>query len=82
MNDIFASLHGEHEAIRDTLCHLEALVRRGETFELGRRFAHFHDAFRLAGVDGALAASVFHKGIIKIPALKAQLIADGISIRP
>jgi cyclase len=24
---------------------------------------HFHDAFRLAGVDGALAASVFHKGI-------------------
>jgi cyclase len=43
---------------------------------------HFHDAFRLAGVDGALAASVFHKGTIKIPALKEQLIADGISIRP
>jgi cyclase len=43
---------------------------------------HFHDAFRLAGVDGALAASVFHKGTIKIPALKKQLIADGISIRP
>ncbi|MDI1337111.1 MAG: imidazole glycerol phosphate synthase subunit HisF [Lacunisphaera sp.] len=46
------------------------------------RIAHFHDVFRLAGVDGALAASVFHKGIIKIPALKEQLIADGISIRP
>jgi cyclase len=44
--------------------------------------AHFNDAFRLAGVDGALAASVFHKGTIKIPALKEQLIADGISIRP
>ncbi len=44
--------------------------------------AHFHDAFRLAGVDGALAASVFHKGTIKIPDLKRQLIADGISIRP
>ena len=44
--------------------------------------AHFHDVFRLAGVDGALAASVFHKDTIKIPALKAQLIADGISIRP
>jgi cyclase len=43
---------------------------------------HFRDAFRDAGVDGALAASVFHKGTIKIPALKAQLIADGISIRP
>ncbi len=43
---------------------------------------HFDDAFRLAGVDGALAASVFHKGTIKIPSLKEQLIADGISIRP
>ena len=44
--------------------------------------AHFNDVFRLAGVDGALAASVFHKGTIQIPALKARLIADGISIRP
>ncbi len=44
--------------------------------------SHFNDAFRLAGVDGALAASVFHKGIIFIPKLKEQLIADGISIRP
>ena len=43
--------------------------------------AHFNDAFRLAGVDGALAASVFHKGTIKIPVLKQQLIADGLSIR-
>jgi cyclase len=43
---------------------------------------HFRDAFRDAGVDGALAASVFHKGTIRIPALKQQLIADGISIRP
>jgi cyclase len=44
--------------------------------------AHFNDVFRLAGVDGALAASVFHKGTIQIPALKTRLIADGISIRP
>lgn len=44
--------------------------------------AHFDDVFRLAGADGALAASVFHKGTIKIPALKKQLIADGIPIRP
>jgi len=43
---------------------------------------HFHDVFRLAGVDGALAASVFHQGTIKISALKEQLIADGICIRP
>jgi cyclase len=44
--------------------------------------AHFRDAFALAGVDGALAASVFHKGTLTIPDLKAWLIADGIAIRP
>ena len=44
--------------------------------------AHFNDVFRIAGVDGALAASVFHKGVISIPKLKEQLIADGIPIRP
>ena len=44
--------------------------------------AHFSDVFTLADVDGALAASVFHKGIIEIAQLKAQLIAAGISIRP
>jgi imidazole glycerol-phosphate synthase subunit HisF len=44
--------------------------------------SHFNDVFRVAGVDGALAASVFHKGIIPIPKLKEQLIADGIPIRP
>ncbi len=43
---------------------------------------HFRDVFREAGVDAALAASVFHKGIISIPKLKEQLIADGISMRP
>jgi cyclase len=43
---------------------------------------HFRDVFREAGVDGALAASVFHKGTIKIPLLKKQLISDQLSIRP
>ncbi|MEH8017926.1 imidazole glycerol phosphate synthase subunit HisF [Rheinheimera muenzenbergensis] len=43
---------------------------------------HFTDVFEKADVDGALAASVFHKGIIEIAELKAKLIADGISIRP
>ena len=42
---------------------------------------HFRDAFVEADVSGALAASVFHKKIIAIPDLKAQLKADGISIR-
>jgi cyclase len=43
---------------------------------------HFAAVFREANVDGALAASVFHKGLIRIPDLKRQLLADGIAIRP
>ncbi|MFN6263428.1 MAG: imidazole glycerol phosphate synthase subunit HisF [Chromatiaceae bacterium] len=43
---------------------------------------HFIDVFRDADVDGALAASVFHKGIIAIPDLKAALIAADLEIRP
>ncbi len=43
---------------------------------------HFSAVFREANVDGALAASVFHKGLIRIPDLKRQLVADGIAIRP
>lgn len=42
---------------------------------------HFQDVFEQSGVDGALAASVFHKSIIKIPDLKADLKAAGIEIR-
>ncbi|ALZ74414.1 imidazole glycerol phosphate synthase subunit HisF [Rheinheimera sp. F8] len=43
---------------------------------------HFIDVFGDADVDGALAASVFHKGIIAIPDLKAALIAANVEIRP
>ena len=43
---------------------------------------HFRDVFRDAGVDAALAASVFHSGAIPIPSLKKYLIAEGLSIRP
>lgn len=43
---------------------------------------HFIDVFRDADVDGALAASVFHKGIIAISDLKAALIAANVEIRP
>jgi imidazole glycerol-phosphate synthase subunit HisF len=42
---------------------------------------HFKDVFDQADVDGALAASVFHKGIIPIPELKAYLRQQGIQIR-
>jgi cyclase len=43
---------------------------------------HFRDVFRAAGVDGALAASVFHSGTIEIPALKRYLAGEGIAVRP
>ena len=42
---------------------------------------HFRDVFRL-GVDGALAASVFHLGTIAIPDLKRYLAGQGIEVRP
>lgn len=35
----------------------------------------------LPGVDAGLAASVFHFGQVKIPALKARLRAEGIAVR-
>jgi len=44
--------------------------------------AHFTAVFREAGVDAALAASVFHSGAIRISDLKAALAAAGIEVRP
>lgn len=43
---------------------------------------HFADVFKKANVDGALAASVFHKGVISIPDLKTYLAQSGIEVRP
>ena len=43
--------------------------------------SHFEDVFKQANVDGALAASVFHKSVIAIPDLKRDLNAAGIEIR-
>jgi cyclase len=42
---------------------------------------HFKNVFEQADVDGALAASVFHKDIIPIPVLKAYLRQQNIAIR-
>lgn len=43
---------------------------------------HFIEVFTQAQVDGALAASVFHKNILSIPALKDTLRTHGIPCRP
>ena len=42
---------------------------------------HFADVFETAGVDGALAASVFHNAEIHIADLKAYLAGQSIHIR-
>ncbi|MBL4765330.1 MAG: imidazole glycerol phosphate synthase subunit HisF [Colwellia sp.] len=44
--------------------------------------AHFSDVYQQADVDGALAASVFHKGIIAISDLKNYLRQQNIEVRP
>lgn len=43
--------------------------------------AHFAEVFNQANVDGALAASVFHKQIIAIPELKQYLNTQQVEIR-
>ncbi len=43
---------------------------------------HFTEVFKAANVDGALAASVFHKNTVVIAELKQQLSAAGLAIRP
>jgi imidazole glycerol-phosphate synthase subunit HisF len=43
---------------------------------------HFRDVFQKAGVDAALAASVFHSGSIVVRELKKDLRASGIEVRP
>jgi cyclase len=42
---------------------------------------HFAEAFNTTGVDGCLAASVFHSGELAIYALKEYLIAEGVVVR-
>ncbi|MGH8078469.1 MAG: imidazole glycerol phosphate synthase subunit HisF, partial [Lysobacter sp.] len=42
---------------------------------------HFESVFRVADVDGALAATVFHNGSIAIPDLKRDLHEQGIEVR-
>lgn len=44
--------------------------------------AHFIDVFEQADVSGALAASVFHTGALRIPDLKMELAAAGVEVRP
>lgn len=57
-------------------CHVPLIASGGA----GTR-QHFVDVFERARVDGALAASVFHSGDIRIPDLKRQLAAAHVEVR-
>ena len=59
------------------VCHVP-LVASGGAGAIG----HFAAAFTQAGVDAALAASVFHTGTIAISELKRALRSEGIEVRP
>jgi cyclase len=43
---------------------------------------HFLEAFREAGVDGALAAGIFHRQVVTIGEVKQFLAEQGINVRP
>lgn len=58
------------------VCHVP-LIASGGAGEM----VHFRDAFVEADVDGALAASVFHKQIINIGELKDYLNSQGVIVR-
>jgi len=59
------------------VCHVPLIASGGAGSK-----EHFRDVFVEAGVDGALAASVFHSGELPIPDLKNWLLGEGIAIRP
>src|SRR5919201_418917 len=44
--------------------------------------SHFVELFARTGAGAALAASIFHDGVVSVPALKAALASAGVEIRP
>lgn len=63
-------------AVRE-ICHVPLVASGG-----AGAVEHFVAVFKDAGVDAALAASVFHSGAIAIPDLKRDLISAGVEVRP
>lgn len=58
------------------ICHVPLVASGG-----AGAIEHFAAVFSRAGVDAALAATVFHTGLIAIPDLKRELQAAGIEVR-
>jgi cyclase len=59
-----------------SVCHVPLIASGG-----AGSLEHFRQVFAQAGVDGALAASAFHSGAIRIPDVKRALHDSGIAIR-
>jgi cyclase len=66
----------EQLSLARKICHVP-LIASGGAGEM----MHFYDVFNKADVDGALAATVFHKKIIDIRELKAYLKTKKVEIR-
>ena len=85
---LFETLMGPEDAIiSDELNH--ASIIDGIRLSKAKRYRYknnnlddLEQQLKQADVDGALAASVFHKNIIAMAELKQQLIDEGIAIRP
>ena len=60
-----------------TCCHIPLIASGGAGNQ-----QHFAEVFSQADVDGALAASVFHKNILSIRSLKQWLLTQDIEVRP
>ena len=58
------------------ICHVPLIASGG-----AGKTQDFADVFKKSNVDGALAASVFHKGLIDISELKAELASQNIAVR-
>ncbi len=58
------------------ICHVPLIASGG-----AGTYQHFAEVFQQSDVDGALAASVFHKSLIAIPELKSFLKRAGIRVR-
>jgi len=63
------------KAVRE-LCHVPLIASGG-----AGTMQHFLEAFRETNIDGALAASVFHKQLINIAELKTFLQSNSVEIR-
>lgn len=44
--------------------------------------AHFTEVFEVCGVEAALAASIFHRNLVSIADVKADLHKSGVGYRP